>query len=254
MRKQIVAGNWKMNKLLADGIQLAADILVSLEKNPPKDTVILCPPYIHLADLAKVLKDCGYIKLGAQNCHLKDEGAFTGEVSVPMLASIGIDYVIAGHSERRQLFAETDEVVLQKVKTILTHGLHPIFCCGEPLDVRKQNKHFEYVQKQMNESILSLSADEMKSVVIAYEPIWAIGTGVNASPEQAQEMHSFIRNLLRQKFGNETADNTTILYGGSVKADNAGSLFSQPDVDGGLVGGASLVANDFVKIVRSLSD
>ncbi len=253
MRKRIVAGNWKMNKLLADGIQLAADILVSLEKSPPKDTVILCPPYIHLADLVKMLKGCAYIKIGAQNCYLKDEGAYTGEVSVPMLASIGIDYVIAGHSERRQLFGETDEVVSQKVKAILAHGLRPIFCCGEPLDIRKQSKHFEYVEKQMNESILSLSAGELKPVVIAYEPIWAIGTGVNASPEQAQEMHSFIRNLLKQKFGNETSDNAAILYGGSVKADNAASLFSQPDVDGGLVGGASLVAGDFVKIVRSLA-
>jgi triosephosphate isomerase len=254
MRQRIVAGNWKMNKLLADGLQLAADILVNLEKNPPNLTVILCPPYVHLADLAKMLKGCSYIKLGAQNCHIKDEGAYTGEVSVPMIASVGIDYVIAGHSERRQFFGETDQVVSQKVKAILTHGLHPIFCCGEPLDIRQQNKHFDFVQKQLNESILNLPPDELKSIVIAYEPIWAIGTGVNASPQQAQEMHGFIRGILKQKFGNDIADTMPILYGGSVKPDNAGGLFSQPDVDGGLVGGASLVAGDFVKIIASRPD
>lgn len=254
MRQRIVAGNWKMNKFLADGIQLAADVLVSLEKSPPKNTVILCPPYVHLADLAKMLKGCSYIKLGAQNCYMKDEGAYTGEISVPMLASIGIDYVIAGHSERRQLFHETDEMVSQKVKAILSHGLRPIFCCGEPLEARQQNKHFDFVKKQVEASILGLAPDKLKSIVIAYEPIWAIGTGVNASPEQAQEMHAFIRGLLKQKFGDTPASETTILYGGSVKADNAASLFKRPDVDGGLVGGASLVATDFVKIVRSQPD
>ncbi len=252
-RKRIVAGNWKMNKFLTEGIQLAADILVSLEKNRPKNTVILCPPFIHLSELAKMLKNCSYIKLGAQNCYHQDSGAFTGEVSVPMLASIGIDYVIVGHSERRQLFFETDEIISQKVKAVLAHGLKPIFCCGEPLDIRKQNKHFDYVSNQVKQSLLHLSAQEMKSVVIAYEPIWAIGTGVNASKEQAQEMHQFIRNHLKQKFGNEIADAVTILYGGSLKPANAESLFRQPDVDGGLVGGASLVPSDFVKIVRSLS-
>lgn len=241
-----------MHKFLNEGLQLAADILTSLGKNPPKHTVILCPPFIHLSEMAKMLKDCTFIRLGAQNCHHKDGGPFTGEVSVPMLASIGIDYVIAGHSERRQLFCESDEIVAQKVKAIIAHGLKPIFCCGEPPDVRQKNKHFDYVSRQVTESLLCLTLEQMKSVVIAYEPIWAIGTGVNALPAQAQEMHFFIRDLLRRKFGTATASRTAILYGGSLKPDNAASLFSQPDVDGGLVGGASLLANDFVQIVRSL--
>lgn len=252
MRKKIVAGNWKMNKFFTEGVQLAVDVLVELKKNPPEDTVILCPPFIHLSELAKTLKDCSFIKVGAQNCHFKDSGAFTGEVSVPMLASLGIDYVITGHSERRQLFSETDEIIAQKVKAILAHGLKPIFCCGEPLDIREKNQHMDYVSAQVQKSLFGLSPQAMQSVVIAYEPIWAIGTGVNASPEQAQEMHLFIRNLLKEKFGNEIADGTTILYGGSVKSDNAATLFSKPDVDGGLIGGASLQAGEFVKIVRSL--
>lgn len=241
-----------MNKFLTEGIQLTVDILVELERNPPKHTVILCPPFIHLSELSKVLKECSFIKIGAQNCYYKDSGAFTGEVSVPMLASLGIDYVITGHSERRQLFFETDEIIAQKVKAILAHGLKPIFCCGEPLDVREKNEHLNYVSNQVQKSLFNLSQQEIKSVVIAYEPIWAIGTGVNASPEQAQEMHLFIRNLLKEKFGNESADLTTILYGGSVKSENAATLFSKPDVDGGLIGGASLQASEFMKIVRSL--
>jgi triosephosphate isomerase len=232
-------------------VQLAVDVLVELDKNPSKDTVILCPPFIHLTELVKVLKDSD-IKIGAQNCYYKDSGAFTGEVSVPMLASIGVEYVITGHSERRQLFNETDEIIAQKVKAILTQGLKPLFCCGEPLDVREKNQHPDYVSNQVKKSLFNLSAQEMGSVIIAYEPIWAIGTGVNPSPEQAQEMHLLIRNLLKEQFGNQLADSTTILYGGSVKSDNAASLFSKPDVDGGLIGGASLQAADFVKIVRSL--
>ncbi len=252
MRNKIVAGNWKMHKFLTEGTQLAVDILVELKKNPPNDTVILCPPFIHLAELQRILQECDFIRLGAQNCYFKDNGAFTGEVSVPMLASIGIDYVITGHSERRQLFFETDEIIAQKVKAILNHGLKPIFCCGEPLEVREQNQHFDFVSNQVMQSLFHLSADEIKSVVVAYEPIWAIGTGINASPEQAQEMHLFIRNLLQEKFGNDLAQSVSILYGGSVKSDNAATLFSQLDVDGGLVGGASLQAGEFVKIVRSL--
>jgi len=241
-----------MNKFFPEGIQLAVDILVSLQKQPPENPVILCPPFIHLSELAKMLKECSFIKLGAQNCHYKDSGAFTGEVSAPMLASIGIDYVIAGHSERRQYFAETDDIVSLKVKAVLAHGLKPIFCCGEPLEVRQQNRHFDYVSRQVNECLLKLSAHEMKPVVIAYEPVWAIGTGINATPSQAQEMHAFIRELVQKTFGSAIADSTSILYGGSLKPDNAASLFSQPDVDGGLVGGASLVASDFVRIVQSL--
>ena len=252
MRRKIVAGNWKMNKFLTEGIQLAVDILIELEKKTPQHTVILCPPFIHLSELAKTLKDCSFIKLGAQNCHEKDSGAFTGEVSVPMLASLGIDYVITGHSERRQLFSETDEIIAQKVKAILAHGLKPIFCCGEPLSLREKNRHMDYVSAQVQKSLFNLSSQEMQSVVIAYEPIWAIGTGVNATPEQAQEMHHFIRSLLKEKFGSTVAGATTILYGGSVKSDNAATLFSKPDVDGGLIGGASLQAAEFVKIVRSV--
>ncbi len=252
MRKKIVAGNWKMNKFLTEGVQLAVDIVVELEKNPPKETVILCSPFIHLSEIAKVLRSSDFIKLGAQNCYHKDSGAFTGEVSAPMLASVGVDYIITGHSERRQLFGETDELIAHKVKAILAHGLRPIFCCGEPLEVREKKQHLDYVSNQVRKSLFSLSAQEMKSVVIAYEPIWAIGTGVNASPEQAQEMHLFIRNLLKEQFSNSIADATTILYGGSVKGDNAASLFNKPDVDGGLIGGASLQAAEFVKIVRSL--
>ncbi|GIV34302.1 MAG: triosephosphate isomerase [Chitinophagales bacterium] len=253
MRTKMVAANWKMNKFLVEGLQLASDILVSLEKNPPKHPVVICPPFIHLADLQRLFKETSYIHLGAQNCYYADSGAFTGEISVPMLASLGVRYVIAGHSERRQIFCETDEIVSRKVKAILLHGLRPIFCCGEPLAVREKNQHFSFVEQQISASLLPLSAEEISSVTIAYEPIWAIGTGVNATPQQAQEMHAFIRSLIEKRFGNTIAQNMTLLYGGSVNPANATSLFNQTDVDGGLVGGASLKADDFVKIIRALA-
>jgi triosephosphate isomerase len=252
MRKKIAAGNWKMNKFFAEGLQLAADLLVALEREPPAHTVVVCPPFIHLSDISKMLKGSGFMSLGAQNCHASDSGAFTGEVSAAMLASLGVDYVIAGHSERRQLFGETDDLVAAKVKAILAHGMRPIFCCGEPLDVRRAGGHFDYVKAQAEAALMRLAEDEMQRTVIAYEPIWAIGTGATATPEQAQEMHAFIRSLLAAHFGSETAAATTVLYGGSVNAANAASLFSRPDVDGGLIGGASLQAADFVKIIRSL--
>lgn len=253
MRKKIVAGNWKMNKLYVEGLQLVADIMVKLSSLPEGHLVILCPPFIHLSELAKMLKNESHVKLGAQNCHYYENGAFTGEVSAPMLSSLGVEYVITGHSERRQLFYETNEIITKKVQAILANGLKVIFCCGESLEEREQGNHINFVRQQIEDSLFNLSSKELNSVVIAYEPIWAIGTGENASPEQAQEMHHVIRSLMSDKFGAEIADNKTILYGGSVNAENATTLFSQPDVDGGLVGGASLKANEFVKIVQSLS-
>ena len=253
MRKKIVAGNWKMNKLYVEGLQLVADIMVKVDTLPDDQLVILCPPFIHLPETSRMIKSESHIKLGAQNCHYNENGAFTGEVSAPMLSSIPVNYVITGHSERRQLFNETNEVITKKVQAILSNGLKVIFCCGEPLEERKQGNHISYVEQQIKDSLFDLSAKELSNVVIAYEPIWAIGTGETASPEQAQEMHQVIRKLISEKFGNEVAEDKTILYGGSVKPDNATELFSQPDVDGGLIGGASLKADDFVKIIRSMS-
>ncbi|MGC9151246.1 MAG: triose-phosphate isomerase [Microbacter sp.] len=250
MRKNIVAGNWKMNKTLQEGVALATEIVKELKNKPLSCEVILGTPFIHLASVSSVVDQSG-IHVAAQNCADKAFGAFTGEVSAAMVKSTGADYVILGHSERREYYHETSDILNRKVALALENGLTPIYCCGEALEVRNANKQNDFVQKQLEETIFNLSPEAFKKIVIAYEPIWAIGTGVTASTAQAQEMLAFIRGLIAQKYGKEMADNTSILYGGSCNAANAPELFAQPDIDGGLIGGASLKAADFIAIVHS---
>lgn len=248
-RQLIVAGNWKMNKTYMEGRNLAKEIVERLQ--PSEVIVVLATPFIHLNSIGNVIKGISNLKLGAQNCHQEESGAYTGEISAGMLKSLSVEYVIIGHSERREYFAESDELLAKKVNAVLAKGLIPIFCCGEKLEVREANQHLELVENQIKNALFHLAPAAFEKVVIAYEPVWAIGTGKTASPEQAQEMHLHIRNLLAKQYGEELAQATTILYGGSVNAANAKELFQKPDVDGGLVGGASLKAEDFVTIVNS---
>ena len=250
MRQQIVAGNWKMNTTIEEGLSLVKDILDSIDK--PKGLVVIAPPLTHLKEVGKQLKVRKGFHLAAQNCHHEPKGAYTGEVSADMVLSAGAEFVLVGHSERRQYFKEKNTVLAAKVNGILARGMRPIFCCGEPLHIREVDTHVGYVARQLKAGLFHLNVEEFKKVVIAYEPIWAIGTGRTDSSEQAQDMHQAIRVLVAKKYGNAIADQTTILYGGSCNAQNAAELFSQPDVDGGLIGGASLKANDFATIVSSL--
>ncbi len=252
MRKKIVAGNWKMNTTPSEGVQLATEIVELLKDNFDADEVILCPPFTHLALVADVIKKSQKISLGAQNIHTEDFGAYTGEVSAPMLRDLGVDYVIIGHSERRQYFGEDDLVLRRKAEKALEHGLKIIFCVGEIEDEYNRNHSQHVVKRQVISSLFTLEPEQFTNVVIAYEPVWAIGTGKTATPDYAQKMHAFIRQLIAQRYGNEIAQNTSILYGGSIKPNNAKDLFSQPDIDGGLVGGASLKANSFIEIVRQI--
>lgn len=252
MRQQIVAGNWKMNKTLEEGLELVRSILEKVEK--PRGLVVIAPPLTHLREVGKMLKVRKNFHLAAQNCHHEEKGAYTGEVSADMVASVGAEFVILGHSERRQYFKESNSLLAQKVNLALAKGLRPIFCCGEPLQIREREEHVGYVAKQLKKSLFHLPEHDFRKVAIAYEPIWAIGTGRTASTEQAQEMHAAIRVLIAKKYGKATADDTSILYGGSCNAQNAPDLFSQPDVDGGLIGGASLKADDFAAIVAALKN
>ncbi len=250
MRKKIVAGNWKMNLNLDEGLKFAGLIDKYFKENPAKKTeVILCPPFIHLAGVADKLKH-GKIAVGAQNCASEASGAFTGEISAFMVKSTGAEYVIIGHSERRSFFNEDDKILNKKTLLALNCGLKVIFCCGEVKKEREEAKHFIIVKRQLEEGLFTLSSEEMNKVVIAYEPVWAIGTGLTATPEQAQEMHKYIRDLVKEKYGNDCAKNLPILYGGSCKPSNAAEIFSKPDVDGGLIGGASLKKEDFIAIVE----
>lgn len=248
-RTKLVAANWKMNLDLIAGEELIKQILKDLPEEVSCD-VVVAPPYTHLQMLARLIEGTP-ISSGAQNCHQAASGAFTGEISIEMLKSLGVVFCITGHSERRQFFHETNEVVRAKVEAILNGGITPIFCCGEPLATRQAGEQNQFVRSQLEESIFQLPALAFKELVIAYEPIWAIGTGVTASPEQAQEMHAFIRETIQDKYGSTISDSTRILYGGSIKGDNASTLFGQPDVDGGLVGGASLQAAGFLEIIRA---
>ena len=252
MRDKIAAGNWKMNTDLSTGMQLASEVVhMGADEVSSKVKMILIPPFTHLTTVKKQIGDASNVFLGAQNCHEAGSGAYTGEISVSMLKSVGVTYVVLGHSERREYFGENHELLAKKIDAVMAGGLLPIFCCGEKLETREANQHFDLVKQQVEESLFHLSADQIKQVVIAYEPVWAIGTGVTASDEQAQEMHAFIRGVLAKKYGQETADSISILYGGSVKPDNAKALFACADVDGGLVGGASLKSRDFVEIAKS---
>ena len=237
-----------MNKTLQEGIELAKEVNDFFEKNPSEAEVIIAPPFIHLADVGRSLST---VKLSSQNSASESSGAYTGEISASMIKSTGAEYVILGHSERRTYFAEDDDLLFRKIKLVLEQGMKPIFCCGEVLEERESDNHFKVVENQVETALFRLSPEQFSEVVIAYEPVWAIGTGVTASPAQAQEMHAFIRDLIRSKFGETAADELTILYGGSCKPTNARELFENPDVDGGLIGGAALVAADFIMIVQS---
>ena len=252
MRKHIVAGHWKMNKTFQEADELIDNIVTCLENDTPDaDTlVIVCPPFPYL-EMAGDYSDGSYFAVGAQNVSDQESGAYTGEVSAAMLESLEMEYCIVGHSERRAYYGETDEIVARKVDQLLKHNLRPIVCCGEVLEEREGNRQFDVVKKQITDGLFHLSADEFSNVVIAYEPVWAIGTGKTATPDQAQEMHAFIRNLIAEKYGDEVAENTSILYGGSCKPGNAKELFANKDVDGGLIGGASLKADDFLAIATA---
>ncbi|MBR6078285.1 MAG: triose-phosphate isomerase [Paludibacteraceae bacterium] len=250
MRKNIVAGNWKMNKTLQEGVALANELKDALNGAKPNCEVVIAPPFIHLASVADAVKG-SVVKVAAQNCSDKESGAYTGEVSPAMVVSTGASYVILGHSERRSYYGETNAVVKAKVDAAIGNGLNPIVCVGEVLEERENGKFFDVVSAQVKESLFHLDASVFGKVVIAYEPVWAIGTGKTATAEQAQEMHAFIRNLIAEKYGSEVAENTSILYGGSCKPSNAKELFANKDVDGGLIGGASLKAADFMGIITA---
>ncbi len=250
MRKKIVAGNWKMNKTFQDAEELISTIADELDSVEVACEVVLCPPFPYL-EMASDYADESGLQIAAQNVSEHEDGAYTGEVSAAMLSSIELGYCIVGHSERRKYFGETNEQLALKVEKLLDHAISPIFCIGEQLEERNANQHFEVVKLQLTEGLFHLNEDEFSAIVIAYEPVWAIGTGVTATSDQAQEMHAYIRGLVTEKYGKEVADETTILYGGSCNAKNAAELFANPDVDGGLIGGASLKADDFIKIVKS---
>ena len=248
MRKKIVAGNWKMNMNLQDGVALAKEINEAMVQDKPNCGVIICTPFIHLASVAQVLNP-EVVSLGAENCADKEKGAYTGEVSAEMVKSTGAQYVILGHSERRQYYGETAEILKEKVQLALKNGLKVIFCCGETLEEREAEKQNEVVKAELDGSVFNLTAEEWKNIVLAYEPIWAIGTGKTATSDQAEEMLAYIRSIVADKYGKEAAEDTTILYGGSCKPSNAAELFAKPNIDGGLIGGASLKAADFKGII-----
>lgn len=248
MRKKIVAGNWKMNTELQNGLELARSV-EEQGKNLESDVLlIIAPPFTHLAKINEVIQS---VKLASQNCASAEKGAYTGEVSPDMLKSVGVEYVILGHSERRSYYKEDNTLINKKIKLALAKGLKPIFCCGESLNDREEGRLFDVIRKQVEVGLKDVSPSEMGQVIIAYEPVWAIGTGVTATPEQAQEMHHFIRSLIKELYDANIADQTTLLYGGSCKPGNAKELFANPDVDGGLIGGASLKAEDFIQIANS---
>jgi triosephosphate isomerase len=251
MRKKIVAGNWKMNLDYNEGLSLFSEVI-----NMIKDEVtghqhaVVCSPFIHLHSLVQLAKGYDKISVGAQNAHQAEYGAYTGEISAKMIKSVGGKYVILGHSERRQYFNETSELLVQKLNTVLMHQLTPIFCIGETMEERQSDRHFEIIKQHIEEGVFHLEGEAFGKIILAYEPVWAIGTGLTASPDQAQEVHAFIRSQIAAKYGEQIADDTTILYGGSCNAKNAPELFAKPDIDGGLIGGASLKSRDFTDIVK----
>jgi len=251
-RKNIVAGNWKMNLNRAEAIALVDEILSKLPNNNLTE-IMLAPSNVYLYKLAKMCANTDKVSVASQDCSANKKGAFTGEVSGSMIASCNIEYVILGHSERRTNFNETNGLLKTKVDRALENKLSIIFCCGESLEQREKGVHFDWIKSQISESLFYLSSEEFSKIVIAYEPIWAIGTGVTASVNQAQEMHAFIRSIITEKYGDDVSDSTSILYGGSCKPSNSVELFSQKDIDGGLIGGASLKADDFISIINSFN-
>ena len=250
MRKKIVAGNWKMNTNLQEGVALAKDVNEALKGIAPKCDVVVCVPFTHLASVNAVI-DSTKLGLGAENCADQKSGAYTGEVSASMVASTGATYVILGHSGRRQYYGETSAILKEKLGLALENNLTPIFCIGEVLEERDNNTHFDVVKAQIEEALFELSAEDFGKIILAYEPVWAIGTGKTATDDQAEEMHAFIRSVIAAKYGDAVAEETSILYGGSCKPSNAAQLFAKPNVDGGLIGGASLKAADFMGIVTA---
>lgn len=250
MRKKIVAGNWKMNTTLAEGVGLAKDVNEALKNVTPKCDVIICVPFTHLASVNEAI-DNSKLGLGAENCADHKSGAYTGEVSAQMVASTGATYVILGHSERRQYYGETSETLVEKVRLALDNNLTPIFCIGEVLEERENGTYLDVVKKQIVDGLFNLSAEEFGKIILAYEPVWAIGTGKTATDDQAEEMHAFIRKVIAEKYGDTVAEDTSILYGGSCKPGNAPQLFAKPNVDGGLIGGAALDAQSFMGIVTA---
>jgi triosephosphate isomerase (TIM) len=251
MRKKVVAGNWKCNTTLQEGIELAKSVDKIVAETGASDVVVvLGTPFTHITSVVNAV-NISRIGVAAQNCAAEPKGAFTGEVSAAMVKSTGANFVILGHSERREYYGENSEILNKKVALALENGLTPIYCCGEALDIRNAGTQNKYVINQLEETVFQLSADDFKKIIIAYEPIWAIGTGVTATTEQAQEMHKALREAIAAKFGQEIADGTSILYGGSCNAKNANELFANPDVDGGLIGGASLKAEDFIQIINA---
>jgi triosephosphate isomerase len=251
MRKTVIAGNWKMNNDLKESEKLIVELKNLLQNEKPNCDVIICPPFTSLFEASKLISG-SMIKLGAQNMHFEESGAFTGEVSASMLNSVGCEFVILGHSERRHIFGESDEVINKKIKKALSAGLKPIFCVGELLEERESGTTNDVVKKQILKGLAEISADEMKNIIVAYEPVWAIGTGKTASPAQAQEVHEFIRDLIEITYSLEVANDLVIQYGGSVKPDNAKELISQKDIDGALVGGACLKADSFMGIIKGV--
>lgn len=252
MRKQIAAANWKMNLTLKQAGTLLSNIIEKKTSLSANQEVIIAVPFPYLVLAQEKLSELERYQVAAQNCYTKPSGAFTGETSAAMIASCGVEFVIIGHSERREYFNESPEILAEKIDECLINNLKPIFCCGESLEIREAGTQNEFVEEQINKSLFHLNAEQMTNFIIAYEPIWAIGTGKTASSDQAQEMHAHIRNVLSQKYGSEVADSISILYGGSVKANNASEIFGKPDVDGGLVGGASLNADEFESVIKGL--
>ncbi len=250
MRKNIVAGNWKMNTTVPEGIELAKAVVARSAEVPAEVKLIVATPYTHLCPVAEVVKGT-VVGLSAENCADHAKGAYTGEVSADMLVSAGCEYTILGHSERRQYYGETDAKLVEKTKLALGAGLKVILCVGENLDEREAGKHFAVCEEQIKNVLYNFTAEDMKNIIVAYEPVWAIGTGKTATAEQAEEIHAFIRKVVCEKFGAQVADDLTILYGGSCKPSNAKELFAQPDIDGGLIGGAALKADDFIAIALS---
>lgn len=254
MRKQLVVGNWKMNAIKDEAIALITHICNSYNSLALNDNknVIIAPPFPYVHYVSNQFANYSYCFAAAQNCSSYEKGAYTGDVSAAILASLDVQFVIIGHSERRQFFNEDTSCLLAKLQQAISHQIQPVFCCGESEAVRTQEQHFNFVQQQLQECIFKLNETDFRHCVIAYEPIWAIGTGQTATPEQAQEMHLFIRDCIAKNYNETVAAATTILYGGSVNAKNAKTLFSQPDIDGGLVGGASLIASDFIEIIKAM--
>ena len=250
MRKKVIAGNWKMNNDLTESQNLITKLTGGLSNQELNCDVIICPPYTSLSEASTLIKNTS-VKLGAQNMSFEDSGAYTAEISAPMLKSVGCEYVILGHSERRTIFKETNEMINKKIKKALEHKLKVIFCVGETLEEREKSTTMQVIRSQVENGLKDISEESMTEIIIAYEPVWAIGTGRNATPQQAQEVHKFIRDFISNKFSSQIAGDLTIQYGGSVKPDNASELLSQPDVDGALVGGACLKADSFIAIIKA---